>query len=97
MVDLPLEREQALNVTLNNAQVGSETERIASYRRIPREKVLEEITDLLKGKLVAAGANPDTVKLADVEETSVSYMADESTRIRVKMVGDLSFDKHGNK
>ena len=80
-----------------NAQVGSETERIASYRRIPREKVLEEITDLLKGKLVAAGANPDTVKLADVEETSVSYMADESTRIRVKMVGDLSFDKHGNK
>jgi len=80
-----------------NAQVGSETERIASYRRIPREKVLEEITDLLANKLVAAGANPDTVKLADIEETSVSYMADESTRIRVKMVGDLSFGKDGNK
>lgn len=80
-----------------NAQVGSETERIASYRRIPKEKVLEEITELLTSKLVAAGAKPDTIKLADVEETSVSYMADESTRIRVKMVGDLSFDNQGSK
>jgi hypothetical protein len=31
------------------------------------------------------------VKIADIEETAVSYMADESTRIRVKMIGDLSF------
>jgi hypothetical protein len=37
------------------------------------------------------------VKLADIEETSISYMADESTRIRVKMVGDLSFRKSLNK
>ena len=36
------------------------------------------------------------IKLADVEETSVSYMADESTLIRVKMVGDLLFDDPGN-
>jgi N-methylhydantoinase A/oxoprolinase/acetone carboxylase beta subunit len=74
-----------------NAQVGSEAERIVSYRRIPREKVLDEMTRALTEKLTAAGADPDTVRLADIEETSVSYMADESTRIRVKMVGDLSF------
>ena len=74
-----------------NAQVGSETKRIVSYRRVPREKVLEEMRDILAAKLVEAGADPQTVTLADVEETSISYMADESTRIRVKMVGDLSF------
>jgi len=74
-----------------NAQVGSEAERIVSYRRIPREKVLDEMTESLTEKLTAAGADPDTVRLADIEETSVSYMADESTRIRVKMVGELSF------
>lgn len=80
-----------------NAQVGSETERIVSYRRVPREQVLEEMTKILEVKLVEAGADPATVKLADIEETSISYMADESTRIRVKMVGDLSFSKSLNK
>ena len=74
-----------------NAQVGSETERIVSYRRVPREQVLEEMREILATKLVEAGADPESVTLADVEETSISYMADQSTRIRVKMVGDLSF------
>ena len=74
-----------------NAQVGTETERIVSYRRVPRETVIGEMTARLREELVAAGADDATVRLADVEETAVSYMADESTRIRVKMVGDLSF------
>ena len=80
-----------------NAQVGSETERIVSYRRVPRETILDEMREILAAKLVEAGADPQTVTLADVEETSISYMADESTRIRVKMVGDLSFTKRDGK
>lgn len=76
-----------------NAQVGSETERIVSYRRIPRDQVLGEMTQIVKAKLEHAGADPDSIRLADIEETSVSYMADESIRIRLKMVGDLSFDE----
>ena len=79
-----------------NAQVGSETERIVSYRRVSKEKVLEEMTEILTAKLLEAGADGATVRLADIEETSVSYMADESTRIRVKMVGDLSFTSRGD-
>ncbi len=78
-----------------NAQVGSETERIVSFRRVPRDQVLEEITDQLKAELEHAGAISDTIKIADIEEAAVSYMADESTRIRVKMVGDLSFERRG--
>ena len=78
-----------------NAQVGSESERIVSYRRTPRDKVLADMTEILKAKLVDAGADPATVRLADIEETSISYMADESTRVRVKMVGNLSFNKRG--
>jgi len=78
-----------------NAQVGSETERIVSYRRSPRETVLDEMTLELKGGLIRAGADPDTIRMADIEETAISYMADESIRIRVKMVGDLSLVKRG--
>ena len=78
-----------------NAQVGSETERIVSYRRIPREQVLEEMSVRLTAELETAGASTDSIRIADIEETAVSYMADESTRIRVKMVGDLQFGKPG--
>lgn len=76
-----------------NAQVGSEAERIVSYRRIPREQVIEEMTAQLEEALAAAGADRVTIRIADIEETAVSYMADESTRIRVKMIGDLSFGR----
>ena len=79
-----------------NAQVGSETERIVSYRRIAREEVLAEMTAELTASLTAEGADPGTVRVADIDETAISYMADESTRIRVKLVGDLSFTKRGN-
>lgn len=79
-----------------NAQVGSEAERIVSYRRIPRDTVLDEMTAELKTGLARAGADPDSVRIADIEETAISYMADESTRIRVKMVGDLSIVKRGS-
>jgi hypothetical protein len=75
--------------------VGSETERIVSYRRIPREMVLAEISAELTSGLIKAGADPDTVRTADIEETAMSYMADESIRIRVKMVGDLAIAKRG--
>ena len=78
-----------------NAQVGSETERIISYRRVPRDTVIEELTARLTGELKHAGADSETIKIADIEETAVSYMADESTRIRIKMVGDLSFSRQG--
>jgi N-methylhydantoinase A/oxoprolinase/acetone carboxylase beta subunit len=78
-----------------NAQVGSETERIVSYRRVPRDQVLSEMSERLTEELIASGADADTIRIADIEETAVSYMADESTRIRVKMIGDLSFGHGG--
>jgi len=76
-----------------NAQVGSEVERIVSYRRMPRETVLEDMQNELAVRLAKSGVDPESVRLADIEETPVSYMADVSTRVRVKMVGDLAFGK----
>lgn len=73
-----------------NAQVGSEAEQIVSLRRSSREQVLAEMQTELTKKLIAEGAMPDTVRIADIDETAISYMADDSTRIRMKMVGDLA-------
>lgn len=72
-----------------NAQVGRETERIVSYREQPRADVLAALQTQLTAELVAAGAATGSIRIADIEETAISYMADESTRLRVKMVGDL--------
>ena len=76
-----------------NAQVGSEAERIVSYRRTSRDEVLAEMMADLSSNLRSEGADPDTIRIADIDEISISYMADESTRLRVKMVGDLLFTK----
>ena len=58
-------------------------------------KVIGEMSARLTEELIASGADADTIRIADIEETAVSYMADESTRIRVKMIGDLSFGDGG--
>lgn len=74
-----------------NAQVGAEEERIVSFRKLSRQQVMDDITAALSLKLVAAGADAATIKVADVEETALSYMADAASRLRVKLVGDLTF------
>lgn len=73
-----------------NAQIGRESERIVSYRSTPRDQVLAEMQAALAEELIAAGAAVDTVRIADIEETAISYMAEESTRLRIKLVGDLA-------
>jgi N-methylhydantoinase A/oxoprolinase/acetone carboxylase beta subunit len=74
-----------------NAQIGAETERIVSYKQTPRETVLAQLQEELTAELLSGGAARASVRIADIEETAISYMADESTRLRVKLVGDLVF------
>lgn len=76
-----------------NAQIGREIEQIVSYRTTPREQVLSQLQQQLTAALLQAGAAPDTLRIADIEETAISYMAEESTRLRVKLVGDLDLSQ----
>ncbi|MFK7956343.1 MAG: hydantoinase/oxoprolinase N-terminal domain-containing protein [Lysobacterales bacterium] len=71
------------------AQIGGEAERMMSYRAISREAALQSVTDDATRRAVAAGANPDTIRRIDVEETAVPYMDDGATRIRIKVIGDI--------
>ena len=72
------------------AQIGGEVERLVSYRQEPREVALERISAEARATAIAAGADARTVRIADVEETTISYMAEGSTRVRVKAVGDIA-------
>ncbi len=71
------------------AQVGGETDRIFSLAELPRERALEAAQREAVDKAVAAGADPDSVQVVDVEEVPLAYLPSNAVRIRVKAVGDL--------
>ena len=72
------------------AQIGGEAERLVNYRALPRRDAIEAVSREATDIAVAAGADPATIRIADIEETSISYMAEGSTKLRVKAVGDIA-------
>jgi N-methylhydantoinase A/oxoprolinase/acetone carboxylase beta subunit len=72
------------------AQIGGEAERMLSYRTMSREAALAQVTDEAKKQAIQAGASPDSLRIADIEETAVPYMDDGSKRVRVKVIGDVA-------
>lgn len=72
------------------AQVGGETDRIFSLEKISREEALAQAREEATQKAVAAGADPATVQIMDVEEVPLTYLPSNATRIHMKAVGDLA-------
>ena len=72
------------------AQIGGETERLVSYEKVPRKDAIRDVTSEARRLAVSAGADGSTLRVADVEETAVSYMAGNTTRLRVKVVGEIA-------
>ena len=72
------------------AQIGGETERLVSYKELPRGRAIRQVSDQARAIAIGAGADPTTIRIADIEETTISYMAEGSTRLRVKAVGDIA-------
>jgi N-methylhydantoinase A/oxoprolinase/acetone carboxylase beta subunit len=72
------------------AQIGGETERLVSYEKTRRNDAIKAVTADATKLAVNAGADSTTIRVADVEETAISYMAGSTTRLRVKVVGDIA-------
>lgn len=72
------------------AQIGGETERLVSYDKISRADAVRAVTADATRLAETAGADSATIRVADVEETPISYMAGNTTRLRVKVVGDIA-------
>ena len=77
------------------AQVNGELEKVYLLEQISRDAAIQEATIEAKARAVAAGANPDTLEVVEVEDVPLSYLPGNATRIRVKVVGDLSSLKRG--
>jgi len=72
------------------AQVGGEAERLLSLRNIAREDAIAQVTQAATMKAAAAGADMDTIRAIDIEETAMPYMDEGAVRIRVKVIGELA-------
>ncbi len=72
------------------AQIGGETERLVSYDKVARQDAIKQVTDEATSAAIKAGAEPASIRVADIEETSMSYMAGNTTRVRVKVVGNIA-------
>lgn len=71
------------------AQIGAEVDRIVAYEKQGRAQVLQSIEREAAERAIAAGADPRTVRLVDVEEIFLSYLPGNTAQLRAKVVGDL--------
>lgn len=71
------------------AQIGGESERLVSYRDMTREAAIAKVTAEATDRAVNAGAARETIRAVDIEETPIPYMDEASTRVRVKVIGDI--------
>lgn len=70
-------------------QVGGEVDRVFSLTGMSRDQTLEAAKTEASGKAVAAGADPTTIRVVDVEDIPLSYLPGNAVRVRVKAIGDL--------
>lgn len=71
------------------AQVGGEVDRVFAVAPGRREAVLDSAKQEAVDRAVAAGADPSTVDVVELEEIPIAYLPGNATRIRVKAVGEL--------
>ncbi len=71
------------------AQVGGEVDRIYSYTELGREEALKSAKQDAFDSCVSAGANPESMKIVNIEELPLSYLPGGAVRVRVKVAGDL--------
>src|SRR3990167_8564994 len=72
------------------AQVSGEVDRVVSLEGTTRGAALEQIVNDARARAVEAGARAESVTLAELEETPLSYLPGNAMRISVKVVGDLA-------
>jgi N-methylhydantoinase A/oxoprolinase/acetone carboxylase beta subunit len=71
------------------AQISGEVDRVYALESLSREQALDAAKGEAGEKAVAAGADPATIQVVEVEDVPLAYLPGNATRIRVKAVGDL--------
>ncbi|MBI3930181.1 MAG: hydantoinase/oxoprolinase family protein [Armatimonadetes bacterium] len=71
------------------ARVLGEVDRIVSLESMGREQALETVVETARKRAVAAGADPRTLEVVEVEEIPLAYLPGTSSRFVVRVEGRL--------
>ena len=71
------------------AQVSGHIDRIFSLDEQDRDAALNEAKEQARNDAIAAGANPETVDIVDIEEVPLSYLPGNAIRLKVQAAGQL--------
>ena len=72
------------------AQVGGQVERVYSLEGFGREEAIADCSAAAVARAEAAGADPATIEVVEVDEVPLSYVPSNATLVRVKAVGNLA-------
>ncbi len=72
------------------AQVGGQVERVYSLEAHGRAEAIADCTAAAVARAVAAGADPESTEVVDIDEVPLSYVPSNATLVRVKAVGNLA-------
>jgi len=86
----PLHFEAANAVGAAIAQISGEVDRVYALEGMTRDAAVDAAKAEASERAVAAGADPATIQIVDVEDVPLAYLPGNATRIRVKAVGDLA-------
>jgi N-methylhydantoinase A/oxoprolinase/acetone carboxylase beta subunit len=74
------------------ASVSGQVDKIFHPGPGGRQAVLDEACGEARERAVAAGADPDTVQIVEIEEIPLAYLSSPAVRVRVKAAGPLGSD-----
>ena len=72
------------------AQVGGQVERVYSLEGFGREQAIADCSAAAIARAAAAGADPATIEVVEIDEVPLTYVPSSATLVRVKAVGDLA-------
>jgi N-methylhydantoinase A/oxoprolinase/acetone carboxylase beta subunit len=73
------------------AQISGEVDRVASLGEVSRDEAVAGARQEAIERTIAAGADPATIRIVDIEDIPLAYLPSNATRLRVKAVGELKY------
>ena len=72
------------------AQVSGEVDQV--FSGLGREEALERASGIARDRAIAAGADPEHLRVVDIEDLPLAYLPGDARRVRVKVVGETVSD-----
>lgn len=71
------------------SQVGGQVDRIVALEGRTRDEAIETVRREAEARCAAAGADPGSIRIVEIEEVPLAYLPSNAARISIRAVGDL--------